>query len=363
MIFDSPEIQQLREKYSGQPDYLLPDILHLDRLDDYAAERETLERIIQSANPEQQRIWLSRLFDKTHTNYLGAWFEIMLYDWLRKIGRVTIELDDGEGRPDFLLETKNQQILIEATAISENKDWRDQDRKDAAVYWTLQQIQMPYGINIEKMDLVKQPNIEKLRSEVVNWLQTSPESQFSYHDPVGNHIVMQSKYIASLETLAPMGPARSFCVNSTPLKAPLKKKSKKYKQTIQAKGYAYIIAVLLEGPFYSAESAVEAWFGKTVPIYDLAEERLVQEKIDLSGLHYYKNRIQHHSVSGTLVFKPHWTDTQCGRSLQAWFIQNPYSLQKVNPDLFPIAARFIKVSEDAQSMQMGWRITETGDQQ
>ncbi len=79
MIFDSPKMITLREKYHNTPNYGVPEIVNLDRIDEYTGERSLLESLLLDANESRRKDWLGRLINIEDAQFWGAWFEIMLY--------------------------------------------------------------------------------------------------------------------------------------------------------------------------------------------------------------------------------------------------------------------------------------------
>lgn len=110
MIFDSPEVQQLKSKYANHPDYKIPIIVLLDRLENHSDEKLILERIYQIASPDKQKDWLARLCSMNNSDVISTWFEIMLANWLEPIGPIKIEPEILSNFPDFLVKSDSQLI-------------------------------------------------------------------------------------------------------------------------------------------------------------------------------------------------------------------------------------------------------------
>ena len=143
-----------------------------------------------------------------------------------------------------------------------------------------------------------------------------------------------------------------FAVNAEPIKPRLKSKSRKYKKLVQ-QGYPYVIALYLEPVALSAEEVVEAWFGGTNYIVDVDTQKVVNKRLDGSGKHYYKNKILHKSITGTLAFRR--TNKLKNRFINGWYVENPYACNPINTVLFPVESRFIVLGEDSYSHKMGWQ--------
>jgi hypothetical protein len=116
VIFDSEAMLDLRRKYAALDNRHVPEVVFLDRSDRLAAEREILEYLLSVAPIAKQKDWLGRLVNEDNGQFWGAWFEIMLWEWLQAIGPVTPEPEIVGDKPDFVLTVGDQQIAIEARA-------------------------------------------------------------------------------------------------------------------------------------------------------------------------------------------------------------------------------------------------------
>lgn len=112
MIFDSPSMLVLRNKYAHAPDYRVPKIVFLDRSDELAQERAYLEHIVASVRVAKQSDWIGRLLSEDHAQFMGAWFEMMLWRWLQERGDVEVEPQIDGAYPDFAFEDEDGSTLI-----------------------------------------------------------------------------------------------------------------------------------------------------------------------------------------------------------------------------------------------------------
>ena len=81
VIFTSPAMARLREKYADTPDFLVPEILLIDRLSGLRRRRRhTWKPSFQTcAAVRTVRTGLGRSAQRTsRASHIGAWFEIML---------------------------------------------------------------------------------------------------------------------------------------------------------------------------------------------------------------------------------------------------------------------------------------------
>ena len=142
-------------------------------------------------------------------------------------------------------------------------------------------------------------------------------------------------------------------INPDVLKPALQEKAKTNKG-IRRKGYPYVIALFIEDLLCSVEEVVNAWFGNEVYVIDVDKKKVIETKRDRKGLHLYRNQISHRSVSGTLVFKDQSKNEFRGRTLQGWYIENPYANVKIDFSIFPVESSFLAQWKDKTCCQMVW---------
>jgi hypothetical protein len=281
MIFDSLQMETLREEYKDRESSVLPRIVFLDQSDKLSGERQYLEYLITLVPREKQKDWLGRILNDDYIQHLGAWFEIMLFGWLKEIGNVEVEPLICGKKPDFLLLIKNDKIIIEAKVFE-----------------------------------------DKINFKLVKKLEP-----FECH---------------------------AFFPNAKPLRNALKSKADKHK-AIREDSHPFVIAIMTESAGLSDENVIEAWFGKTKSILDRNCSRILDECIDLSGLHFFGSNVVHKSISGTLFFKWRYDEILKRRVLIGSYIQNPYSNIKVDPFVFPVRSKFIVLEKDSTGYKMDWR--------
>jgi len=353
MIFDTPEITELCLRYADEPDFAVPDIVYLARSQFLAREREEIEQIMQQLPESVQKEWRFRVVSIDHNQHKSVWFQIMLFSWLSMIGNVSPEPGFLGNQPDFLLEIDGEKIAIEAKAILLSEEKRKEESWKQEVLWLLNGIQEPSVIvHIKKMALVSRINASEFLQRVAGWLHSTQKAAFQYEDGRGNQIELEI-IGPSDGGVATLGPSSSFCIDSSRLKRPLQKKANQHK-AIRKSEYPYLIGIYLEDKRYSPEDIVEAWFGKQVVIVDRRTAKVVDQRLDMSGIHYFDERVRHRSVSGTLVFHDEFNERERRRMLRGWYIQNPYAIKPVEPRIFPVASRFVVLGQTEHSYQMGW---------
>ena len=351
MIFDSEEIQVLREKYRGVSNIRLPSILQIDQSNDFEDERLELEKLIRQI-PEEKRMGLKkRLISTDEGQHLSAWFELKLLGWLNGVGEVTFEPEIEGNIPDYLLISDGQQIVLEAIAVLRSEESRRQRLIDSEIHSFLGEINKPYMITIEGVSAKEIQNKEDFKNTVTMWLENEPSEKLNYGNDSIGHIVLKAKYFESLNNVRAMGPARAEFISPSAFIGPLKKKSKQHK-AIRDMGIPYVIVILIDSFMLSAEEVVNAWFGKHQVVVDINSNTVTDEKFDGTGLHFYKSQVLRKSVSGTLVIKRLFMGTKY--QLNAWWIQNPYAKVPISPSTFPVVRKWIIKKKNDLGTQMGW---------
>lgn len=124
-IFDLAKFQRLLSAYSpDQLDHVPPAVALYN--DPYRNdERDHIETIFASlpVNSYKREIQRRLLLDDM-SNHLGAWYELMVYDWLRTLDKHPITqppLATGRSKPDFLIESNELPIFIEVASVQESQ--------------------------------------------------------------------------------------------------------------------------------------------------------------------------------------------------------------------------------------------------
>lgn len=352
MIFDSPQMVYLREKYRDLPLHEVPKVVFLDRITRYYGEKLLLEELFKSVSLNKQKDWFGRLINEESEQHIGAWFEIMLYGWLKEHFIVQVEPELMGNYPDFTLDIQGNPLVIEARAFLITQEEREKQSKYGRIISTLESIKKPFTVRFKIKRLGEKINSEEFIKRVNHWLEFSSDQDSSYEDNLGNILSLYAEPSLTLKKIGVIS-TPSMRVNSDNLKPSLSEKATQHKALRKA-GYPYVIAIFLESPYLTAEEVSEAWFGKTAVVLDVDTNQVVEEKFDQKGIHFFGNEIRHKSVSGTLVFREGYDDARHSRYLQSWYIQNPYANVKLNPDIFPAESRFIVVRQNDKIFEMKW---------
>jgi hypothetical protein len=354
LIFDSPEIERLRIAFENKPDYNVPSIIRLDRMERLIDEKCLLEEIFQQATVNKQKEWLGRLTARDEEQFQSAWYEMMLWKWLVPAGKVEVEPELLGNTPDFLLKTAQQEIVIEAKALLISQSEREIERWKAAFFSAIKNIKLPYAVGVSSASLKASPDIDQFIREVHYWLISEPENKYIFEDRFGNILICTSQHSSTLKNADLVWSAdEAKWLNPDVIKPALQEKAKSNK-AIRRANYPYIVALYLEDFLYSVEEVVNAWFGNEVVVIDIDSSRVIETKRDKRGLHLYRREVSHRSVSGTLVFKAEGDINFRGRVLRGWYIENPYANVKVDTSVFPVEASWIVIEKTEHEYRMGW---------
>lgn len=353
MVFDHPEMLRLRKKYQNFPVASIPYIIQLDKLDEFKQERDIIEKLFECVNPSVQKDWLGRLLQIDRNQHLGAWFEIMLFGWLKNCSHVEVQPIIENCHPDFLIGLKETKVAIEADAILNLKnDVRNHDISSEIMY-LLEKIERPYAINVEIKEHGTGLDKRDMVQRVTKWIDAKSDNQFYYSDVFGNIIYFEiSSEIKVREGVGVMLIEPPEVANIDLLKGSLRKKAKQHISLTKI-AYPYIIAVFLENYMFTAEELIDAWLGKEQVVIDRKTGQISRGN-DQSGLSFHGHEIQNTGVTGILVYKS-LSDEKCQtRYLNSWYIENPYARNKIDPNIFPVEGRFIVTERNNDYCSMKW---------
>lgn len=353
MVFDSPEMNALRIKYGGELNHRVPDIVFLDRYDGYKNEREAIEKLVSSVSTSKQNDWLGRFINPDHQQHVGAWFEIMLFGWLKEHFQVQVEPEIAGCYPDFLVAVNDNIVVIEAIAyLATPQEITDRIMRLEFTY-LLETIERPYAVNLKIKRFGSRIEKDIFVSQVHNWLDHSKDKPLHYQDAVGNILELTVAYETKLNKIGVMVTGNFEWINTDLVKPSLRRKAKQHRG-LKDSNYPYVIAILLESGLYSADEVVDAWLGKPQVVFDRVSDRIIHEQTDQSGITYYGKKVQNTRVSGILVFSASDDQLEQTRFLKTWYIENPYARNKVEPNFFPVNGSFIVVSNKANMFEMQW---------
>jgi len=94
--------------------------------------------------------------------------------------------------------------------------------------------------------------------------------------------------------------------------------------------------------------------GEEVWTVNFEKHEVVETSSDQSGIHFAGSVIRHTTVSGTLVFKSEWIESEKCSYLQPWYVENPFAKAPLDSTLFPVKARYVVIDKSDKGFRMAW---------
>jgi hypothetical protein len=360
MIFDSPAMNKFLKKYEHLPDYDVPRAVHLARNPYNFAERQHIENLVALASdsPKKQNSWKTDLTGTDDGNFLGSWFEIILFGWLRQHGKVTVSPHTADDDPDFELENANynQPIIVEARArLQTHSDYRVRLAQSCVIH-SLEKHPYPYNIIIEEFLLGKKLDLAHFENEALKWLPNIlTQPTFTYNDSYNSKITLSFLKESTTTKKMWVGECSTpYEVDSSPLTSPIEEKASQHKRIAQ-RGHPYIIAILIDDPKLTHEEVTEVWFGSPAVGYNPAVAGIIWDiPHNKDGLHFEKDieDVKYTNVSGTLVFKSDYSNEHY---LRAWYVENPFAATPIPANLFDVEDAYIAFERNPKNFRMQWQ--------
>lgn len=356
MIFDSHRMAELRQEYASDPDNLVPFIVTLDRDDRFVNERIALEEAFALMPDSEKKILLGKLINRSRGAHLGAWFQLMLLDWLKyaNVGLIETEPFLHGTHPDFLVvDAADEKVVVEARALVD-RSWDDPYQQTTEeVARLLRGVERPYVLGLDIVSYGNEFDAEDFVAFILNFLDEGEGQMEDYEDGKGTEIVIDAFYHPSARHLLFAMTLPTVIVCGEPLKRPLEEKAWQHK-ALADHSIPYVIAIYLESSALSPEEVLEAWLGRETATVDKHTGEVLGLTVERTGLHFGRREMRFSNVSGTLVFQSYFDSDLRRRFLTANYIENPFALFPIDPHTFPSQKRYMVVGRDDESFQMRW---------
>ena len=376
-VFEASWVKVLEKRYHSASKYTTPFIARLALDPVVESERNKIEEWFQTLPEQVKPDILGRLRKKSSHQHFSAYYELVLYQFFKRIGySVDIHPKLKEGEPDLLVTGKNLEkpIIIEIATVFDTPDWEKEEQKFDLILEQLDKIEHYFFIMVSVYSerIPEMVDYKKLKQFVSGWLDS--------FDPKVTHTTQETKYKADGLTLglillpkktlekAPivgshMLPARF--ISGKQIRSMLKKKINKYK-SIKELGMPFIIALSLVDAPVDEGNIIQELFGKEQAIikWKLGGEAVPAElRIDFSGLLTPKpwlgGKAQNTRLSAILNIKSKWLERedeneQASRVHFFRVIHNPWASNPLSPEIFKGYPQYNKISEDQTGMSLGW---------
>lgn len=134
-LFDLPEFKRLLNSPAVHEPEQMPPVVDLYINPLRPKEREHIDAIFARLPKSSYKKEITdRLLSQNLGDYLGAWYELMVYDWLDGLGKepaLQPSMPNGKSRPEFVIESNGLQIFIEVTVVQQAQ----RDRDVGGVWW------------------------------------------------------------------------------------------------------------------------------------------------------------------------------------------------------------------------------------
>lgn len=376
-VFEKNWVKVLEKRYHSASKYTTPFIARLALDPVVESERNKIEEWFKTLPEQVKPDILGRLRKKSSHQHFSAYYELVLYQFFKRIGySVDIHPKLKEGEPDLLVTGKNLEkpIIIEIATVFDTPDWEKEEQKFDLILEQLDKIEHYFFIMVSVYSerIPERVDYKKLKQFVSGWLDS--------FDPKVTHTTQETKYKADGLTLglillpkktlektpivgSHMLPARF--ISGKQIRSMLKKKINKYK-SIKELGMPFIIALSLVDAPVDEGNIIQELFGKEQAIikWKLGGEAVPTElRIDFSGLLTPKPRLggkaQNTRLSAILNIKSKWLERedeneQASRVHFFRVIHNPWASNPLDHEFFSGYPQYNKISEDQTGMSLGW---------
>ncbi|GEM_PF-2211017 len=197
--------------------------------------------------------WKNDLFRKDDGVHSGAWFEMMLYEWLQRIPNAAIRTSPNINgvSPDFLVETSDGKILVEAFFSCEKVDQRRVDGLQRRLFELFGKIKHDSAVCAHVICAGNRLNSEHLCTVLSQWLNNKGHSSCNYADNFGNNILFSADPSISKAIFTISG-ARPICQER--LRKRVIEKARKYTALARTLKCPFVLATLPDYRSYILDS-------------------------------------------------------------------------------------------------------------
>ncbi len=373
-VFEEEWLKNLSERYDYRNRYTAPFIAKLAFDPMLKPERDIIEAWFDKLPEEAKPDILSRLRSINSRDHFGAYFELVLHQFLIDLGfTVCFHPKIEEGNPDLLIEGKNltKPTFIEVATVFDESRWENEEQKFNIILERLNAIehyysliisnkseQIPEDVNYDELKYFVQSQLDSFHSQ-----DTSNPREFEYKQ---NALELELTVLPNLSkspiVLSHGGPARF--VGTDQLRSAIEKKVNKYK-SVKDLGLGFVVALNLANVPAGELGLLNMLFGDVVVRIKRnikGEPIEVKEGRNFKGLFTPKpgleGKARHTRLSAVFNIVSKWPEHNIYEPVRRVhnirIIHNPWALNSLNVDVFKGLPQFTVVSEDDAGINLGW---------
>jgi len=373
-VFKEEWLKDLSQQYNYRNRYTAPFIAKLAFDPILSPERDIVEvwfdRLPEEAKPDI----LSRLRSTNSHYHFGAYFELVLYAYLKDLGFcVSFHPKIAEGEPDLLVSGKNliKPIVIEVATVFDEPQQEKEEQKFNIILEKLDSIEHYYSVIIsnESEQIPDDVNYDKLRYFIESQLSSlysraiSNPQEFEYKE---GGLKLKLTALPNLDKSSIIfgygGQARF--IGTDQLRRAIKKKITKYK-SVKELGLSFIVALNLANVPAGEAGLLNVLFGDRVVRIKRnrkGEPINVEEGRNFKGLFTPKpglgGKAQNTRLSAVLNIVSKWPERNMNEPVKRVhnirIIHNPGASNPLDIDVFKGLPQFTLLSEDDAGITLGW---------
>jgi len=373
-VFEEEWVKQIGQKYDYRKKYTAPFVSKLAFDPILQPEKDKIEewfsKLPDAAKPEI----LGSLRSTNSHDHFGAYFELVLYAYLKDLGfSVDFHPKIAEGEPDLLVSGKNliKPTFIEVATVFDEPQSEKEEQKFNVILEKLDAIQHYYSaiISNESEQIPDDVDYDKLRNFVESQLSSlysraiSNPQEFEYMEGgLKLKLTALPNFHKSSIVLGYGGQGRS--VGTAQLRSAIKKKISKYK-SVKELGLSFIVALNLANVPAGEDGLLNVLFGDIVVRIQRNRKGKpinVKPTRNFKGLFTPKpglgGKAQNTRLSAVLNVVSKWpehdVDKPISRVHNFRVIHNPWALNPLDIEVFKDFPQYTVVSEDDLGITLDW---------
>jgi hypothetical protein len=374
-VFEESWVEALEQQYGSASKYTTPFVARLALDPILARERAKIEEWFQTLPEDAKPDIRGRLKDKNSHQHLGAYYELVLYQFFKSMGySVTIHPRLPEGEPDLLVTGKNLEkpIIVEIATVFDDPDWQKEEQKLNLILKMLDSIEHYFFISVivHSEHIPERVDYKKLKQFVTGWLDgfdpkiTHTVEEIGYEaNGLKLKLILIPKKTLKKEPIVGghMLPARF--IGATQLRRTLGKKINKYKSVSKT---PFIIALNITDMPAGETGLLNELFGKRVVRIRRTQNGNVsstEDGRDFSGLLTPKpglgGKTQNTRLSAALSTRNRWLEREkenepARRIHHFGVIHNPWASNPLSYKLFEGYPQLVNISKNEKEISLDW---------